>query len=511
MGVFSMVREIALAHRRDNGRLAKLVHATIGVLLALLLPALPAWGQSLPNLAALQNRGAAVSAMVVALDQGKVIAALEPDRQLTPASVTKLVTGTRALDIWGANHRFTTRLAATAPVQNGQLAGDLVLLGGADPALTEEGLAVLAREVALLGVREVAGDLIIDASRFGEIACSPADRCRAREQSAHSYAAPLSAAGVNFSTVSIDLRPGLNPGQQAWVQPRPFGLPSFKLLVEATTTSGGGAALTAVHRNLGDKEQTEIAGGLPIGNEGVSLRRSVAHPERLTGELLRGFLEREGVRVGGGLRFAYGPAPYHTILAQHESRSLSELLSGMMYYSNNFSADVLALDLARAMGSLPPLHLAEAGAHLGDYLRSLASGSRFAVGAEARAVLRDGSGLDPDNRLSARELISLLDYVYARLDLFQPLLGSLSLPAHARGTLLSGGDALWSRSVVGKTGGLSVPVSVTSYAGYLRFADGGWGAFAFLVNGAPGRPIARADAFEAMRRDFAILRNANAF
>ena len=136
MGVFSMVREIALAHRRDNGRLAKLVHATIGVLLALLLPALPAWGQSLPNLAALQNRGAAVSAMVVALDQGKVIAALEPDRQLTPASVTKLVTGTRALDIWGANHRFTTRLAATAPVQNGQLAGDLVLLGGADPALT---------------------------------------------------------------------------------------------------------------------------------------------------------------------------------------------------------------------------------------------------------------------------------------------------------------------------------------------------------------------------------------
>lgn len=509
-----MLREIAAHCRRDNGTgtigLRERLLTLLAAVLLLALPGMPAAAQGLPNLAALQERGAAISGLVVDLEQGQVVASLDPDRALTPASVTKLVTAARALEIWGADHRFTTRLVATAAPSEGGLAGDLVLIGGADPAMTEEALWHLARDVAQLGIREIAGDIVIDASRFGEVVCSVRDRCEAQQASAHSYAAPLSAAGVNFSSVVIGLKPASRAGHQVWAQPKPFKLPSFEVAAQATTASGGRAELTAIHRNLGDSERTEIGGALPHGNGGVLLRRSVGHAERLTGELLRAFLQREGVAVQGDVRFAYNPQPYQVVLAEQESRALGEILKGMMYYSTNFTADVIALELARTAGQLPPLALPDAGAQLGQYLREVATRSRFAGGSQSAAFLRDGSGLDPDNRLSARELVALLDHAYGRLDLFQPLLGSLPVPAHARGTLLSGQDPIWSSNVAGKTGGLSVPVSVTSYAGYLRFPDGGWGAFAFVVNGTPGHPVPRADAFEAMRLDFARLRSADA-
>jgi D-alanyl-D-alanine carboxypeptidase/D-alanyl-D-alanine-endopeptidase (penicillin-binding protein 4) len=38
-----------------------------------------------------------------------------------------------------------------------------------------------------------------------------------------------------------------------------------------------------------------------------------------------------------------------------------------------------------------------------------------------------------------------------------------------------------------KTGTLNEPVSVCGIAGYLRKRDGGWIAFAVIVNGGPGR------------------------
>lgn len=474
--------------------------------LLLLFLTLPAAAQGLPNLAALEARGAVVSALVVDLQSGQEIASLNADRQVTPASVTKLVTATRALDIWGADHRFSTRLAATAAPTQGRLPGDLLLIGGADPAMTEETLWHFARTLAQQGIRDVSGDIIIDASRFGQVACSLRDRCDALQQSTHSYAAPLSAAGVNFSTVAMRLLPGAQAGQEAQVRPEPFSLPSFKVATEATTSHGGGIELTAIHRNLGDSERTEIRGGLPSDNSGLLLRRSVAHPERLTGEMLQILLEREGIAIGGGLRFTYQPHPYEVVLAEQESRSLAELLKGMMYYSTNYTADVLALELARSVGQSAPLALPEAGAALSRYLHDVMARSRFGAGTPPATSLRDGSGLDPDNRVSAREVIALLDEAYRRLDLFQPLLGSLSVPLHARGSLLQGGDPSWAMSVAGKTGGLSVPRSVTSYAGYLRFLDGGWGAFAFFVNGTPGHPIPRADAFQAMRQDYASFR-----
>src|SRR5262245_22675462 len=97
----------------------------------------------------------------VEAEDGTVLAAEAETRPVHPASVTKIATTLALLRRLGPTHRFTTRVLGTAPIRDGRLDGDLVVEGGGDPFLVDEGvLAILARLHAL-GLREVAGGLVV--------------------------------------------------------------------------------------------------------------------------------------------------------------------------------------------------------------------------------------------------------------------------------------------------------------------------------------------------------------
>lgn len=104
------------------------------------------------------------------------------DVPLVPASAQKLHTAVAALEILGADHRFTTAAAVTGSVADGVLHGDLVVVGGGDPVLTTPGydsryparpvpatpLAELADEIAATGLTTVAGRVVADAGRYDD-------------------------------------------------------------------------------------------------------------------------------------------------------------------------------------------------------------------------------------------------------------------------------------------------------------------------------------------------------
>ena len=73
-----------------------------------------------------------------------------------PASVTKAITALYAMDVLGPGHRFETVLAATGGVENGEIQGDLLLIGGGDPTVTTDTLADMAaqlKEAGIIGVK----------------------------------------------------------------------------------------------------------------------------------------------------------------------------------------------------------------------------------------------------------------------------------------------------------------------------------------------------------------------
>ena len=83
-----------------------------------------------------------------------------------PASTQKSFTGLSVLLALGPKARLRTEVAATAVPQDGLLAGHLWLVGGGDPYLSSAQLAALAAQVEAAGVTTVAGDLLLDDSRY---------------------------------------------------------------------------------------------------------------------------------------------------------------------------------------------------------------------------------------------------------------------------------------------------------------------------------------------------------
>ena len=96
--------------------------------------------QSFPSLSKLEKNGCAVSALVVRLNDGKVLADLNSDKRLSPASVTKLILGANILETWGPNKTFSTQFYMRGKLNKDILEGDLIFYGVGDPSLTNEKL-----------------------------------------------------------------------------------------------------------------------------------------------------------------------------------------------------------------------------------------------------------------------------------------------------------------------------------------------------------------------------------
>lgn len=77
------------------------------------------------------------------------------------ASLTKIATTYAALQRWGAERRFSTRVAATGAIVDGVVAGDLVVSGPDNLLFVWEEAIAVGNALAARGIREVRGDLIV--------------------------------------------------------------------------------------------------------------------------------------------------------------------------------------------------------------------------------------------------------------------------------------------------------------------------------------------------------------
>jgi D-alanyl-D-alanine carboxypeptidase/D-alanyl-D-alanine-endopeptidase (penicillin-binding protein 4) len=125
----------------------------------------------------------ATSCLAVNVDDVPLIAQ-HTDVQLIPASNVKIVTAAVALDVLGAGATFTTTVVGPAPV-NGVVDGDVYLVGGGDPVLSEQwytqqadgrkrppfhvtDVNALADALQAAGVTSITGSVIGDGSRYDD-------------------------------------------------------------------------------------------------------------------------------------------------------------------------------------------------------------------------------------------------------------------------------------------------------------------------------------------------------
>ena len=473
---------------------------------AAVLAALPSYAQQWHALHALEQRGALVSAAAVDLDDGNdAIGQLNATSRLTPASLTKLTTAALALQTWPADKMFDTHLLANAPIVSGRVTGDLILEGAGDPSLDDQSLWQLAAQVRGAGVHVVSGDLFVDPAPFGVVTCETQDRCHALESSDSAYNAPLAAVGVDFGNWCMIVRPTA-PGAAALV--RGCGVTQLPIAVQGVirTVPRGRRQTFWVERRTtaAGADMLQVGGDVPLGDD-QAVYRSMSNPSLGVGLLLKETLSEIGVQVAGTVvvRASQPPAGSYGV-GDVEGLSLREQLGRMLRFSNNYIADVLTMDMAASVDDHPPQALAAAGRLLSDFVRRV--DARYRPGSLVAPPIYSGSGLTTDNRLSAEDLVRLLAYQYHDARRFPAFYGGLVVPRDAPFVFLRQGSAAWLDRVALKTGTLDNPRSVCGIAGYLRKRNGGWIAFAAIVNGGPGwKHVPLFQAIEAERTDIESL------
>jgi len=138
------------------------------------------------------------------LGSGREVLAHHADTPRNPASVLKLLTTFAALDVLGPAHTWRTEVYLDGRLEDGVLAGNLVLRGGGDPYLVQERFWLLLRELRRRGLQRIEGDLVIDSGYFRP---APEDRSAFDNQPLRAYNVTPHALLVNFNVVRFWFEP----------------------------------------------------------------------------------------------------------------------------------------------------------------------------------------------------------------------------------------------------------------------------------------------------------------
>lgn len=115
------------------------------------------------------------------VDDVEIVAEFGTPSSVIPASNQKLFVAAVALDVLGPDYRFRTELLSPRPF-NGEVTGDVYLIGGGDPVLRTDAvpdplrypsfnttsLDALADRLVTLGVTRIYGDIVGDGSRYDD-------------------------------------------------------------------------------------------------------------------------------------------------------------------------------------------------------------------------------------------------------------------------------------------------------------------------------------------------------
>src|SRR4051812_46700960 len=141
--------------------------------------------------------------------------AFRTDAAINPASIAKLATTFAGLDVLGPAYTWTTPVFIDGAIENGTLQGNVYIQGRGDPKLVSERLWLLLRRVQGLGIRHIAGDIVLDRAAFD---VPPQDPGAFDGEPLRPYNASPDALLVNFKSVVITFTPA---GTRALVHVEP--------------------------------------------------------------------------------------------------------------------------------------------------------------------------------------------------------------------------------------------------------------------------------------------------
>ncbi len=297
---------------------------------------------------------------VVVSHRGEVLYSHRGDEGFVVASTLKIATALAAIHHLGLDYRYKTEFYVSS-------AGDLIIRGFGDPFLVSEEWKLIVRRLIDGGKlpRQIR-NLVLDPSAF-----SPDLTIPGLASTSDPYNASNGALAANFNTLHLRVEPG-----------------GRVVSAESQTP------LTPVARRL--------AKGLAPGKHRINISREPGVPLRYVGELASAFLAEGGLAVTGQITNRPVGDGDSLIYSHTNSRSLREVIAGMMLYSNNFIANQLLLAVGLETTPEPTT--------LAGSVRTLERFLIDEVGLDPQAFeVVEGSGISRQNRFTPRALARVVE------------------------------------------------------------------------------------------------------
>lgn len=392
-----------------------------------------------------------VGFLLVDLQSGKVLEEKAADQLFMPASTAKLAAAYAAERNLGPDYRFSTLLF--------QRGTDVYLKGGGDPVLTANDLQVLAAALRAAKPGGAGGRFFYDdrlISALPEVSDS--------QPVATPYNAGLGALNVDFNRIEVTWSRSSGGGGlvfQARTVADGLILPSdWITFAPSLSTLPPGAPF--IYAGDGILDRWQYSKLLPDrGYTFLPVRATSLHTALVFRQLA----------LAAGIALAV-PEPGHVpanamAIGRVDSPPLSEILTGLLRYSNNAEAELIGLAASRKLTG-QSLSLADSSKALTLWLE------RQSPAADWRGFhLENHSGLSAKSRLSPRQMISLLTLV-AR----DPALMAVLPPREEDGGVADPGKSTDLRPITGKSGTMDY---ARGLAGFFPARDGRPLAFVIFI------------------------------
>ena len=409
-------------------------------------------------------------------------AANDAEKSLTPASVLKLITSATALEVMGDNWRYKTEVAIDANDPS-----RILVIGSGDPTLGSDVFSgnpytffVSSAEImkkTLPQDREY--NIYVVDNLFGYDGVSPLwpwiDMGNYYAAGSYGISVFDNSYSLFFNTTDRNSCPKI-----LRTEPEIKGLTFRNELTLNSTGRDNGYIYGAPF-----SYDRAVRGNIPGGRASFSIKGDIPDPGLLLGETLADYLKKEGFKIGevktsredylsahcsksaGTVNYKIGKS-----ILTHSSRPIKDIIREVNVKSNNHYAEHLIRTIGRNSKNDIFENALDAGV---DLISEFWKTKGIDV---VPLQMYDGSGLAPQNAVSAEFLTAMLEYMYNDSSLSDSFIYSLP-KAGQEGTLQSFlRNTKYSGKIIAKSGSIG---GVQCFAGYLIDGDKKL-AFAVMVN-----------------------------
>ena len=361
--------------------------------------------KSVKEMLSTSNAVAANLSFYVADENGNLVYEYNGNKGLSTASTQKIFTSAAALETLGKNYQFKTTASYSGKILNGTLDGDFYITSNGDPTLgswrwenykPENFKQQLLEAIKKSGIKKIAGNLIVDDSYF-DSQSTPGGW--PWNDLGNYYGAGTF--GVNWRENQFDIN--INGNQ---FKNFSYDLENVNWINELKTGGSSDQSLifTAPH-----SETAMINGTLPAGRVTTVSGATPNPPIQLAVEIKK-LLEENGVSISGRTTTYYNEkiegksvskAPTQNQIFEYKSPTLDKIVYWFLRKSINLYGETLIKTMAKEKRNNPNF---ETGV---DFLKDFWKSK----GINPMMInFADGSGLSPQNYVSAKAQVQALLY-----------------------------------------------------------------------------------------------------